>query len=91
MSVTSSITKNYKTRSYLAYLQAEVRLMDFKPRIRTMIVKKIHYHHSGVSGANVVHTTHLQRCHQHCQFTIVRSGYGSTPSGCSHYSQLGSG
>ncbi|MFR2732326.1 hypothetical protein [Hoylesella buccalis] len=59
--------------------------MDFKPRMRTMIVKKIHYHRSGVSGANIVHTTHLHHCHQHRLFAIVHSGYGSTPSVYSHY------
>lgn len=87
ISVISSITSNYKTRSYLAYLQAEVRLMDFKPRIRTMIVKKIHHHRSGVGGADVAHTTNLHRCHQHRQFTVVHSGVGSTPSVFSHYSR----
>jgi hypothetical protein len=91
INVTSSITKNYNTRSFLAYLQAEVRLMDFKPRIRTMIVKKIHHQRCGVGGADVAHTTLLQRYYQHRLFTIVHSGYGSTPSGFSHYSQLGSG
>ncbi len=71
--ITHSITKNYKSQSCLAYLQAEVRLMENKPRIRTMIVRKIHHHHSGVGGANVAHTPHLRHCHQHRQFTVVRS------------------
>ncbi|WP_304155214.1 hypothetical protein [Hoylesella buccalis] len=52
-----------------------------------MIVIKIHHHRSGVGSANVAHTTHLYRCHQHRQFTVVHSGYGSTPSGFSHYSR----
>lgn len=91
VSVTYSITANYKTRSYLAYWQAEIRLMDFKPRIRAMIVTKIHHHRSGVDGANVAHTPHLHHCHQHRQFSVVRSEYGSTPSAFSHHSQLGSG
>ncbi|WP_155945435.1 MULTISPECIES: hypothetical protein [Prevotellaceae] len=52
-----------------------------------MIVKKIHPHHSCVGGADVAHTTLLQRCYQHRQFTVVHSGYGSTPSGFSHYSR----
>lgn len=65
--------------------------MDFKPRIRAMIVTKIHHHRSDVDGASVAYATHLYHCYQHQQFTIVRSEYGSTPSVFSHHSQWESG
>ena len=39
---------HYKLRSYLAYLQAAARLVDYTRRIRAMPVKKI-LHHDGLT------------------------------------------